>query len=421
VPISELKPGLLENITLTADQEKALAVVRRLVAERRRDPAVGCIEGFAGTGKTTMLKVLAQVLGELVVVTPTGKAALRVREATGLPASTIHKWLYKAKKGRGGEVEWTLKEADELKSPGSGLLVVDEASMVDAKLWADIYEACQMVGCNVLCVGDPFQLPPVTKVKDDGLKPFSLVGKDTPADPQFRARLTEVLRQAQESPIIRASMKLRSGDWFQALMDLPRTPEAEVFAQADATQAAGGVIICHKNASRHQVNRELRKRRGLEGTACPGEPLLVLRNNYDVERFNGEIVTFGAWEYLSQRELDVYDTYSKSVIKTGFGRADVEGDTVILAVKQVAGEMEGVAPAGIEKSAKRNLTEGSFLHANFGYCLTAHKAQGSEWPEVLVVVEPSVRADSVEGRRWLYTAVTRASEKASIAWGIKLA
>lgn len=407
---------LLSNIKLTEGQEKALQMVRKLVVTQGRDPVVGVLKGYAGTGKSTMLRVVSETVGDSTIVTPTGKAAVRVTEATGLPASTIHRWLYKPKRAtRNGPVEWALKNAEELTRPKSGLVIIDEASMLDEQVWEHLHEACQTIQCNILLVGDAFQLPPVAKNRDRA-EPFSVLGPAFKTD--FECTLTEVLRQALESPIIRASMKLREGDWMSAIFDLPRVSSENLLAFADQIIADRGVVIVHKNESRFKVNAEIRRLRQYPEELSPGEPLLVIQNNYELQRFNGEVIRFDGWDYIGP-ERDVADPWTHEAYKTAFGRAVVEGDQVLMAVKQLYGHLETYSKKHLEEAAKRYVTsekEGIFLHANFGYALSCHKAQGSEWDRVLVVLEKSINLSSYEGLRWAYTGVTRAAKEVSICY-----
>jgi exodeoxyribonuclease-5 len=414
--MNELAPKLLGDIRLTEGQEKALAMVRKLLQRGLGEPKVGVLKGYAGTGKTTMLRVLAQMFGDVTVVTPTGKAAQRVMEATGLEASTIHRWMYTPRENkRTGEVFYELKKTEEYERPASGLVVIDEASMVDEALWKDIFEVCGLIGCNILAVGDPFQLPPVSKA---GTEPFSLLA---PGYGDMTAELTEVLRQAQDSPIIRASMHLRAGRVLEASLELNSVNQEKLLDEATRTHEKDGAVICYTNDTRHYINRELRRRRGYEdGTLMNGEPLLVMKNSKDHGRFNGEVIKFLGWDYLSKNAYTVYDRTSKFNFKSEFGRANIEGGQVTMALRQLFGELEKVHPAAIEDVARKNVSNAPFMHANLGYTLTCHKAQGSEWPVVLVVVERLVNPDHVEGRRWLYTAVTRASKEVSLVWNAKV-
>lgn len=404
------------DFTLTSGQEQALQMVKKLSAQPHDRPRVGVLRGYAGTGKTTLIRVLAQEVGALEIVAPTGKAAVRVTEATGLSAGTIHRLIYKPTKDEfTGEMKFSRKDPDELQHPESGLLVVEESSMVNEQVWDDLYEAARVMGCHILCVGDPFQLPPVEDMKREGVEFGCLL-------PNFRfdyeATLTEITRQAMDSPIIRASLKMRSGRADEAVMELDRVAPRDVFAEQLRLLQTDGVVICHRNITRHALNTEVRKAKQLpEKTLAEGELLLVLKNNYELNRFNGEVLKFDGWKRTPSRQWQIYDRYKDKEDSASFGLASVEGTEVVLVPKAVMGGLDHLGISAIEQVAKTAIgKEYSYLHANFGYTLTAHKSQGSEWNDVLVIVERSVRPFTRDGMRWMYTAVTRARHHVAICW-----
>lgn len=376
------------------------------------------INGPAGTGKTSLLRMVEDAIGTSIVTAPTGKAALRVREATACDAATYHKTLFKPRKDdRTGEVEFILKEAGEIPHPESGIWIGDESSMVDEDLFNETLEMCQQKGLNLVLLGDAFQLPPVA----GSFNVLSRRFKDAFAGPLQRVDLDEVMRQALDSYVLRSSVLIRQNRMFDALELLPSVPESELLNKAERVLAAGGAVICHTNRKRHELNRALRARRGYDGGVQSGEPLLVLRNNYHVDLFNGEGTTFGSWVMEPRGPYAVYDRFKKVEGAYMFGRALVgeggEAQQVVLCPEEIAGTIPetGVSMSALGSAARHNFGRADpYLHANFGYVLTAHKSQGSEWPEVLVVAEPTINASSFEGRRWLYTAITRAKKDVTI-------
>lgn len=414
----------------TRGQAQALEMVGRVRGASR--PAGGVIAGYAGTGKTTMLRLIADAFGVPAVLTPTGKAALRVSEASGLPAQTIHRWLYSPREDpKTGKVVFVQKQRD-LEVPSNRLVVVDEASMLGPSLWADLWRAADRYNLRVILVGDAFQLPPVT---DDRNGPeFSTMTPAFAAKHGFeRVELTEVLRQAAGSPVIQASMRLRAGEGVSALAGLPRVQPAQLGDCATAAYTAGGVVITHTNAARFRVNYGMRNTligvdAGARGPQS-GEPLLCLRNNYDLEVYNGEQLTFGGWESGQIRDaIEVYDRYSGAEGWINYGAALVNGKRCILAAQELAGDVGKLGGLALSIGARRFAEQNSlyaesgdgwlpYLQANFGYCYTAHKAQGSQWPYVVVVCEPSVKLNEEAGKRWIYTALTRAETMAAVYFG----
>lgn len=390
----------------------------------QEDAAFGVLTGYAGTGKTTMIKNIAEAHDPPLILTPTGKAALRVSEATGLKASTIHKWLYHAAENpKTGDITWQKKPPEMIPLPGNGLIVIDEASMVGDAIWSDIWAMASSLGLRVLLVGDRFQLGPVQRPDEAGFAP--LVSLKT----SFRADLTEVVRQALDSPIIRASMMIRQGEEqaMEAVMNLiPSVNQSDLissFLAMDPNRA----LIAHRNTTRQSLNLEVRRALGYsEHGLVGGEPLLVLFNSYNPERdrFNGEVIDFQRWTTLPGDQIAVRDRYKNISAMMSFGLAEVDGSTVILSEEEVFARSNGMPETTILRAARdyavatygyERKTAPPHLNANLGYCLTAHKAQGSEWNDVMVVVEPSLRNTfGIDGRRWLYTSLTRGRKNATL-------
>lgn len=409
---------------LTEGQDRAREAVQQMMRVRGFGTLV--VAGFAGTGKTTTLSVFAQEYGTPQVITPTGKAALRVREATGLYASTIHRWLYKPKEDeKTGAIKFVRRTPDDISIPPSRLILLDEASMVGPDVWKDVYETCKGLDLKLVLVGDGFQLPPVQAAN---AAPFSLLTPEFAASiGAQRVEMTEVLRQAQGSPVIRASMELRNGGGLRALRELPRVDLQQVAAVAVATHQQGGVTICHKNVTRYTINAGVRATLGIyDEMPQIGEPLMVTKNSYDAGVMNGESFLFEGWTgvnngppFVPEIFERVYDSWKGSEEDTRFGATTLDSAlTVTLSLEEMHGRLT-VGSKAIEKAANRwarlnNLYCGDTLaphvHAHLGYAWTAHKSQGSAWPYVFVVVEPSIRLNEEEGRRWVYTAVTRSTE-----------
>lgn len=408
------------SFQLTTGQLNALEMVKALRKKPHERPHVGVLRGVAGTGKTTMLRVLAQEIGDMQIVAPTGKAALRVTEATGLGASTIHRWIYTpVRDPLSGNVKFVRKSGDSETAPAcpsSKLVVVEEASMVGAEIWNDIYDVAREIGCHILCVGDPFQLPPVEVSKPTDAEPFGLLLPNFRFD--LEANLTEITRQALESPIIRASMMVRNGDVGEAIMELPRIKAGDLTTKQIELLDSNGVVLVHRNSTRHVLNNRVREAKKMpDNTLADGEPLLVLKNQYGLMRFNGEVLRFDGWKKAPGKQWDIWDNWKNIEERANFGLASVEGDECAIVPKAVFGKLDNISVQAIDQVAKTAVgSRVPYLHCNFGYTLTTHKSQGSEWNKVLVVIERSVQPYTKDGRRWIYTAVTRAKEEVSILW-----
>lgn len=426
------------DIVFTGDQERALAMISEF--RKNAGAMVARLTGFAGTGKTTIIREIVRRVkheGKRVqVLAPTGKAALRVQEATGCDASTIHRFIYNVKvEYDTGNLDFRSKGSSHFSSLLGGLVVVDEASMVTEKIWDDLKATSRMAGFKILLVGDPFQLEPVEPAKNGA--PFSFVRN---IEVTHQAELREILRQKADDPIIKATMALRAAktqdDFKRAIDGLPRLPAGETPASVCAR--TGAPVIVHRNATRHSINADVRRRLGRAAQTVPGDLLLVTKNTYAVDMFNGEIVEFGGYTDNEAHEGVAEKPSTGARAPVTFRRAIVGGKNVVVCNEQIAGEIVAFGSAGKEvltdhfitvaweKVAQRaGLEHCVLLHVNYGYALTCHKSQGSEWDEVVAVVESSLdrprkeKDESPEERlrskaRWCYTALTRA--KTRVLW-----
>ncbi len=414
--------------TLTEGQAAADSAVDRLMSTRGFGICV--VAGYAGTGKSTLLRVFGEKYGSRgkpICIAPTGKAALRIREAARMDASTIHRWLYAPKEDPAtGIVKFMPRPLQEIVLPPSKLVLLDEASMVGPDVWKDVYQVCKKLDVKLVCVGDAFQLPPV---QPPNAAPFSILS------PEFarhhgaeRIELREVLRQAQDSPIIRASMKLRDGGGIRALAELKKIDTEKFWHVATEVHRAGGVTICHRNVTRTAINAGVRTMLGItDEQPQNGEPLVVLKNTYEAGLVNGELVEFAGWDQIPDVYERVYDRYKNVDEYTRFGATRVGGEEtrVVISLEELHGRLSA-GPRAIEIAAATwarvnrvmaGDTIAPLLHVNFGYGWTGHKSQGSQWPYVLVVIEPSIRLDDDDGRRWCYTSITRAMQSTALYLG----
>lgn len=396
----------MEDLQLTAGQQRGLDLVHLLGTG---SAGTALIKGFAGTGKTTLLKVVLEQLGDVVLLAPTGKAASRITEITGVRGSTAHRWMYKMTPHPvTHEPLFVRKELTDYRMPSSNLVVVDEASMVGPEVYADLKELQSALGFNLLFIGDGFQLPPVQKQDEE---PFNLLTPGFFPD-EAVVELREITRQAMGSPIIRATLAMREGDPLDALseMDILMPEDLD-----DRLSKGKDMIICWRNEVRHQLNARVRAMRGYTEFQ-PGEPLLILKNNQKLDIYNGEIHGFGGYmDSLGEREISVFLDGKRQLLKLNFSTAALNDKEVVFCKEILAGQYDKVGVASLEKAVnwwqeKRGL---SYVHANAGYALTCHKAQGSEADSVIVVVENGLlrNLNTMDGRRWMYTATTRARKE----------
>lgn len=342
------------SVTLSPDQARALDEIEAWIKSRRKRKTLG---GYAGTGKTTLIREIIR-RHDASVCAFTGKAA-SVLQSKGVEASTMHRLLYRPIH-TGGEVRFI--KVDRLPTK---LVIVDEASMVDKTLMRDL----ESFRAKVLYVGDHGQLEPV------GDDPGLMHAPDI--------RLEQIHRQASDSPIIQFAHHVREGRAPRSFGD-----EAQVLARAPSSLLLQhDAVLCGYNKTRVDVNRRIREARGLSGDVpAVGERVICLRNHREYGIFNGQQATVVSVRKSGKTRL-------RMVVKDDMG---VTSPEMICEARQFGAQ-------STMKKAKYDLALW-----DWGYALTVHKSQGSEWPRVLVLeqIHPDWSAD-----RWRYTASTRAAER----------
>jgi exodeoxyribonuclease V len=370
----------------TPHQDQALRVVAEWLKAKpgtNGTPQVFRLFGYAGTGKTTLARHIAdEADGEVKFAAFTGKAASVMRGKGCRGASTIHGLIYRARES--GEEIPSFDLWDEAPASKAELIIIDECSMVDAELGRDLLS----FGVPVLVLGDPAQLPPI----QGG-------GFFTEAEPD--AMLTEVHRQAQDDPIVRLSMDIRAGEHIEP----GRYGETEVLRKGDLDPQRvleADQVLVGRNATRRSYNARMRERRGFEDEMpSAGDKLVCLRNNRKKGLFNG-----GLWTVKERSGRKG----AKSGVQTGIMtmRLLPDDETATRGVK-VSVRPECFS-GGIEQvDWQRRKPYDEF---DYGYVLTVHKAQGSQWDDVVLFDESFAFPDSRE--RWLYTGVTRAAKKLTV-------
>lgn len=405
----------------SSQQELALRDVSRWL--RSGGSQVFYLAGFAGTGKTTLAKYLAEsekLNGPAYFTAYTGKAASVLRKMGCPGASTLHSVLYSVsqqskEKLTNLELEWAALMAEEdydpeevddlriqiaelrdkLRQPvftlqedsvlqDAGLVVVDECSMINKPLAADL----ESFGKKILVMGDPAQLPPV----EGG-------GYYTKRDPDIM--LTEIHRQAAHSPIIRWATMVREGQ------ELPYGKEEGDATSCHRYHKAGmapkdfrgeSQLLAGKNVTRRKMNKIVRKNLGHEG-AYPkkGERLVVLQNDRDWGVLNG--VTCEAAE-------DALDTGDEALVLDLLYE-----DRLISAMPTNRKWFDAYAS---DEEPKRDWDDRWMVPMDYGYCLTVHKAQGSQWDHVTICDDGFAHWDKKLRRQWLYTAITRAQNHLTV-------
>ncbi|RTL82202.1 MAG: ATP-binding protein [Hyphomicrobiales bacterium] len=359
----------------TPEQDNALSAVARWLATPR-GPQVFRLFGYAGTGKSTLALHLAEhVEGDVAFAAFTGKAALVMRSKGCKDARTIHSLIYRATDSETEEPSFVLN--DDSDAAHAKLIVIDECSMVDEELGRDLLS----FGKKVLVLGDPAQLPPV---KGGGFF--------TEAEPDVM--LTHVHRQASDNPIIRLSMTIREG----GALTRGAYGDTRIVGREglDPTLVTGAdQVLVGLNRTRRAYNGRLRELRGFTG-AFPhsGEKLVCLRNNRKKGLLNGALFTVKSAGALRRGKIRMLVTPEEGEAGK-FQRVSI--------IPQFFEGGEGEIPYALRKDSDE---------FDFGYALTVHKAQGSQWDDVTLFDESFAFRE--HRARWLYTGVTRAAKKLTL-------
>ena len=385
-------------VTLTNKQEQGL----RIAVERYKahEPWT-CIAGYAGTGKSTLVKFIIAALNvapeNVAYVTFTGKAASVLRHKGCPNAMTAHKLLYYSKRLPNGKFVFTPRTSLEGEYK---VIVVDEISMLPKELW----ELLLRHKVYIIACGDPFQLPPINKNADNHVL-------DTP-----HIFLDEIMRQAEESEIIRLTMNIREGKPIQ----YQRGNEVQVVSPDDVVSGMydwADQIICATNKKRLDINTYMRAAAGRGELPENGDKIIACRNCWDIIDTTGEnALVNGTIGYLDDltfgtQEYPIYGFPTVPVIRTGLRTDDGGFDEIMLDQQALMTGKKFLTPEQEYQIYRRASLKGlEPIEFNYGYAITCHRAQGSEWEKVLVF-EEKFPFDKEEHARWLYTAATRASEK----------
>ena len=357
---------------LTPAQQSALAKARRWFHSGTESQKVFRIDGPAGSGKTSLVRAIIEKIGaNAAYLAPTNKAADLLRNNGCEPVYTVHKALYTT---RSQDDAISKKEVlffdsrldDEYATKIIGeydLLVLDEASMVGVKLAKELlrYEKLLVV------LGDSAQLPPID---DDA---YFTNDSSVPID----VALDTVIRHQAESEVLTAATSLRLGNGFGGadVFAGQMTIESFAFELAQADQ-----VLCHTNYQRHTINTRVRKMLGFTHALHVGDKLVAKKNDYRTGVFKGTLWRVIAFDgalvgLLPWEDLATTDSMERLV------------------------------------SVRISVINSESPQFEFGYAITVHSAQGSEWRDVAIVGSwlPNNRIGS-EYNRWWYTAVTRASD-----------
>ena len=312
---------------------------------------------------------------------------------------TLHKLLFDSIPRKGGGFMRIPK-----KTLDYTVVVVDEISMAPKSIIDKLFQH----NVYVICLGDPFQLPPIDKEEDNHLLDHPHIFLD------------EIMRQAEESEIIRLTMGIRD----QKPLNFAKGNEVQILPYSELCDGMlnwADQVLVATNLQRHNMNDFMRQMRGFGPDPCDGDKVICLRNYWDSWNYdNGDPLVNGTIGTIHNPRKDIirvpYYAYNKGVINTlqadfitdvneHFG--EVSMDPKIMLGGESELEWRDKYRLGQLKNRIGDVIPKEFT---YGYAITCHKAQGSEWDKVLII-EEKFPFQKIDHARWLYTAATRAAEK----------
>ena len=364
------------------------------------------ISGYAGTGKSTLVKFIVAALPninpdeDVIYTSFTGKATQVLQKKGNKNVSTLHKLLFESIPKPDGTFFRKPVEFIPYK-----IVIVDECSMVPKELLQRLIK----YNVHIICLGDPGQLPPINKNEDNHLLDHPHIFLD------------EIMRQEAESEIINLTMDIRAGKPLTRYQG----KEVQVLNKDELTTGMllwADQIICAKNETRIALNNQMRDLLGRSGDPQDGDKVICLKNNWDIYSVNDNPLVNGTIGYLKD-SFSTYINLPRQITSDGQPKnldiltanfiSDTEEDYGILNMdKQLIAT--GVPGLDWKTSYKmgRNWRFQDKIPDQFtyGYAITCHKSQGSEWDNVLVI-EEGFPFEKEEHKQWLYTAATRAAKK----------
>ena len=443
------------------EKGKLFEVLGAFLVSTEREKAF-ILRGYAGTGKTSVVSALVRALEKLrqpcVLLAPTGRAAKVIAHYSGRPAYTIHKYIYRQRQL--GVEAFTLSDNRHRHT----LFIVDEASMISAKRDNTSFGSGNLLddlvhyvyageGCSLLLLGDNAQLPPVGATESPALDTTRMAGYGLTVS-EFS--LTQVARQALDSGILSNATRLRGlleEERLGTIADLEVTSAEDVVRlqgsdivesieqSYDSVGNEETLVITRSNKRTNLYNQGIRARiLWKEDELSTGDRLMVSKNNYywtqDYDNLpflaNGD--SLEVVRLRNEREL-----YGFRFVDAGLRLVDYDWevdavlwlDTLTTETPEQKQQLQHllfirIAEDYPELKSKKELVKKVYespyynaLQVRFAYAVTCHKAQGGQWRHVYIdagnIAQDEERmANPTERReylRWLYTAVTRATEK----------
>ncbi len=441
----------------TEDQEKCMDLLGDFV-NQNNERDVFILKGYAGTGKTMMVSVLAKILPGFkwrsVLLAPTGRAAKVLSAYAKRPAQTIHKKIFKKSMTAEGAVQFSLGENLHTNS----IFIVDEASMIgkdnpsgqqflfDSLLESLFEYVFSGTNCKLLIVGDSAQLPPVGSEESPALSKDFLKSAYHLTVNTFE--LKQVARQSLESGI------LQNATYIRDLINENASHIPKLFRHKDFINLTGEemlealnseyskhgfsdvLVVTRSNKRANLYNQAIRNRiRFMEDEIGGGDLLMVVKNNYfwlDEKSDAGFIANGDSLEIkkIVKRETMYGFNFLECIVRyidypqlpemqVKVILESIYSETSSLTNEQqkllYEGVMADVADEPIKGKRMAYLKQSSYFNAlqvKFCYSVTCHKAQGGQWA-VVFVDQGFITKEQIDRNylRWLYTAITRAKEK----------
>lgn len=371
---------------LTAGQEKGLKIA---VERYKNKEPYTVIAGYAGTGKSTLVKFIIDAIGidedDVVYIAYTGKASLVLRNKGCANSITAHRLLYHAIERPDRTYEFKPKKKLDADYK---LIVLDECSMLPQDMWNLLLSH----NIHVIALGDPGQLPPI-----DG---------DSKILDNPHVMLDEVVRQAQDNPIIKLSMDIRAGLPLEyggqtgCFIIKPEQVTDKILLGADQ-------ILCGKNATRHELNEKMRRIKFADRysrSPLNGDKIICLHNEWQEFGSNGEPLVNGMIGTIKNISYSDSKLYSPKLNADFISDNDGLYKNIQMDYKIFIDKVSTINKSNWWKY--QNAPKA--YEFDFGYAITVHKFQGSEAEKVIVFDEQmGTKEDHI---KWLYTAVTRASK-----------
>ena len=446
---------------LTSGQKSLISMLSEFIIDKDEE-SLFQIKGYAGTGKTTIVSSLVQILPQIniksVLLAPTGRAAKVLSSYSGKKAFTIHKKIYRPNTTGDGTI--VLKLQDNLHK--NTIFIVDEASMIPDATASGNHSLFSMrdllddliryvynkENCRLILIGDTAQLPPVGSDISPALDANIL--KNTYPFKVHSFELKEVVRQSLQSGILANATSLRekinSGKYNIPLFSIDDCDDVfninglelqdEIYNSYSEYGEESTIIITRSNKRANIYNQEIRNRILFrEEEISAGDLLMVVRNNYfwidnkskagfiangdiiellkiykheDHYGFRFADVSVRLIDYPDEKEIDLkimLNTLTSETPSLSFDDNRKLFDEI----------MKDYEDLPSKRSRVEKVKSSQFFNAlqiKFAYALTCHKTQGGQWNSVFID-QSYLRDDMIDKEylRWLYTATTRATEK----------